>query len=189
MGSPILGAAAYIVMENLENETLNDINYPIPFYFWYIDDTLICMPKNKINCILKTFNLIDKKLNCTLELSNDNKINFLDITLILENNRIITDWYRKPVWSGRFLNFASYHPIYNKIEVISGLVDYRDIKLSDKRFHNENLDIIGKTLLRKVYPINFLKAKIAECHGFSLIQDFDDILFRIKKKVILKFFS
>ncbi|KYN12232.1 hypothetical protein ALC57_15601 [Trachymyrmex cornetzi] len=29
-------------------------------------------------------------------------INFLDVTLIKESKHIITDWYRKPAFSGRF---------------------------------------------------------------------------------------
>lgn len=52
-------------------------------------------------------------------------------------NRIITNYNRKFIWLGRFLNSPPHHPIYNKIGVIYGSVD-RAIKLADTRFHNKN---------------------------------------------------
>jgi len=39
-----------------------------------------------------------------------NKLNFLDITLIKKDGRVYSNWFCKPTFSGRFLNFHSQHP-------------------------------------------------------------------------------
>lgn len=69
----------------------------------------------------------------------------------MENNKIITGWHRKSIWSGRLLNFGSHHPIFNKLGIIFVLVDTA-IKLSDIKFHYENLIIVKNTLLKNSYP-------------------------------------
>jgi len=40
----------------------------------------------------------------------EDRLNFLDITLIINNNKIEFDWYHKLTFSGRYLNFLSHYP-------------------------------------------------------------------------------
>lgn len=56
MGSPV-SSVAELVMQHLEEQVLNVESLDVIFYFWYVDDTLVCFNKNKVN-ILKVF---DKK--------------------------------------------------------------------------------------------------------------------------------
>ena len=49
MGSPLSATLANIVMEEAEIKIINELDYYIKFYFRYIDDMMICLPKNKIN--------------------------------------------------------------------------------------------------------------------------------------------
>ncbi|XP_072763713.1 uncharacterized protein [Anoplolepis gracilipes] len=68
----------------------------------YVDDILLATPPELVNHTLITFNSLHLRLQFTLELEKDNKLNFLDITLI--NNKkegVITDWYHKSSFSGR----------------------------------------------------------------------------------------
>ena len=58
MGSPLSATLANIVMEESEIKIINELTYYIKFYYCYIDDTLICLPKNKKNDILSKFNKI-----------------------------------------------------------------------------------------------------------------------------------
>jgi len=39
-------------------------------------------------------------------------LNFLDLTLFKRDGYIIFNWYHKPIFSGRFLNFYSQHLFY-----------------------------------------------------------------------------
>ncbi|KYN16751.1 hypothetical protein ALC57_10948, partial [Trachymyrmex cornetzi] len=57
----------------------------------------------------------------TMEVDDD-RLNFLDVTLIINNNKIEFDWYHKLTFSGRYLNFLSHHPISQKRGTIAGLV-------------------------------------------------------------------
>ena len=81
MGSPLSATLANIVMEEAEYKIINELDYYIKFYYRYIDDTLICLPKNKINDILHRFNNIHPNLVFTKEISINNSINFLCDTI------------------------------------------------------------------------------------------------------------
>ena len=63
------------------------------------------LPENKVEDILCRFNSICKKLKFTLEKSVNNNIHFLHLNIQIINNKIKTNWYRKPIWSGRYINF------------------------------------------------------------------------------------
>ena len=159
MGSPLSATLANIVMEESETKIINELTYYIKFYYRYIDDTLICLPNNKINDILYKFNQIHPKLIFTLEKSVNDSINFLDLNIKVENNKIITNWYRKDVWSGRYLHFYSNHSLSNKIGIIYSLTD-RAILLSHDKFHSENLNLVKETLIKNGYPLDLLNDKI-----------------------------
>ena len=94
-----------------------------------------------INYTRDVFNSYDKNLQFKTETSINNIISFLDIEIIVNNKKIITNWYRKPKFSGRFWNFNSQHPHQNKIAIMYSLVD-RTIKLSHTSFHNGKLNLI-----------------------------------------------
>ena len=51
--SPML---AEIVMEDLEKSVFEWLEFAVPFYFRYVDDTLLCVPLDKLQTIIDTFN-------------------------------------------------------------------------------------------------------------------------------------
>jgi len=63
------------------------------------------------------------RLQFTVELEKNRSINFLDLSLLVENDALIIDWYRKETNSGRYLSFYSGHPLCHKVGTIYGLVD------------------------------------------------------------------
>ena len=91
---------ANIVMEEAEAKIINKLTYYIKFYYRYIDDTLICLTNSKINDILHKFNKIHPKLIFTLAKSINDSINFLDLNIIVENNKIII--YNKFLLSNKY---------------------------------------------------------------------------------------
>ena len=111
----------------------------------YIVNTLICLPKNKINDIFDKFNSIHPNLVFTKENSINDSINFLDLNIKVENNKIVTNWYRKPILYGGYLNFYSNHNLANKIGIIYSLTD-RAILLSHEKYHYENLNLVKGTV-------------------------------------------
>ena len=79
--------------------------------------------------LLEQFNLFHPRLQFISEVGED-EINFLDVTISINGNRFGFDWYRKPTFSGRFLNFNSNHPMAQKRGTILSLID-RAFLLSD----------------------------------------------------------
>ncbi|KYN22422.1 hypothetical protein ALC57_05184 [Trachymyrmex cornetzi] len=104
--------------------------------------------------ILDKFNEFYPRLQFSVEKGGD-KIDFLDVSIFIHNNKFIFDWYRKPTFSGRFLNFLSNHPLSQKRGTVFSLVD-RAFLLSDYRFHYKNLTFIINILLDNDYPIKFI---------------------------------
>jgi len=112
-------------------------------------------PSLHISTILKVFNLFHKRLQFIIEYMSSNTISFLDTLLIINENRLEFNWYHKPTFSGRFLNFLSYHPISHKIGVVMGLVD-KTFHLSHPKFHEKNLSFVINILLENSYPLQFI---------------------------------
>ncbi|KYN40057.1 hypothetical protein ALC56_05544 [Trachymyrmex septentrionalis] len=130
------------------------LNFDILFYYRYIDDICTAVPPSQIDGLLEQFNSFHPCLQFTVERGGDT-INFLNITVSINKNRCNFDWYRKPTFSGRFLNFHSNHPLTQKIGTIFSLID-RAFLLSDGMFHTKNLTFIINILLQKDYPLDFI---------------------------------
>ena len=60
MGSAISPILADIFMDDIENEVLLKLDFTPTFYLRYVDDIIGCIPKNKINHMLHTFNDINQ---------------------------------------------------------------------------------------------------------------------------------
>ena len=152
MGNPLSPILSDIVLEDLEIECIKKFNVKPLFYFRYVDDILLCVPSNSIDHTLNTFNTYDKNLQFTVEIAKNKSISFLDLKIIIDQHRhIITNWYRKPIFTGRYLNYNSHHPLSNKIAIIYCLVD-RAINLSHSSFHNDNILFVKNVLKLNDYP-------------------------------------
>ncbi|RLU21129.1 hypothetical protein DMN91_005755 [Ooceraea biroi] len=134
MGSPISMIVADLVLQDIESKALSTLNRHIPIYCRHVDDIILASHPAYFNDILNTFNSFHSRLQFTIEHSNNNSINFLDISIIFEHGNINLDWYHKPTFSGRYLNFFSHHPTSHKRGVIFGLTD-KVLQISDPQFH------------------------------------------------------
>ena len=68
----------------------------------------------------------------------NSQIDFLDIMVIKnENGTLIFDLYRKPTFSGRYLNFYVAHSIHTKIGTVKILAN-KAFTLCDESFHKKN---------------------------------------------------
>lgn len=161
MGSPLAPILSHLVMVDLEEECLSKLKFNVPLYKRYVDDIIIALPINEINSTLHIFNSYHPNLKFTIEHEINNSIAFLDLYLTRENNKITTNWYRKPTWSGRLINFFSHHPFRQKIGIIYMLVD-RAIKLSNEKHWSNNIKLIKDTLLANQYPPDLINKKISE---------------------------
>jgi len=82
-------------------------------------------------------------------------INFLDVTIIKNKDYLEFDWYHKPTFSGRYLNFLSVHLTSQKKRIIFEMID-RVILLSKSKFYQKNIRLVINTLVRNDYPMEFI---------------------------------
>lgn len=157
MGNCLSPICADLVMQDLQNKLISTLPFKIPFFKRYVDDILTTIPKNQHECILNSFNTYHPKIQFTFEKEKDGKISFLDVLVIKsENGEIETNWYHKPTFSERYINFCSLHPLKDKINIINNL-KYRAINLSSSIYHKLNLEYIEKMLIDNNYPISLIK--------------------------------
>jgi len=113
MGSPLSPIIAEIVLQDLEMKALKLLNIEIPFYHRYVDDIALAAPRQKINECLNAFTSLHNRLQFTLE-TGGKRLNFLDMIIINNEGTIEFDWYKKPTFSGRLLNFFPTIPPHKK---------------------------------------------------------------------------
>lgn len=150
MGGPISAIAARLVIDDIYDRTFTEIGVPI-FYRTYVDDSLFVLGKEQVNKTFETLNACSKHLKFTMEKEVGNQINFLNLTLIRETPKIVTNWYRKPFASKRLVNFYSAH---KRSTIRNTAIQHirTVIELSDGRFFHDNKEKVVETLRANNYP-------------------------------------
>jgi len=123
-------------------------------------DIVFSIHKDKVENILELFNSYrDRRF--TVDFGDENGINFLDIKLMKQEGKIIFDIYKKPINSGRYLNYYYNHPkcTKHKRDVIIGQLD-RILFLSHPKFHEKNISNLVHTLLINGCPLKFIFSTI-----------------------------
>ncbi|XP_062714618.1 uncharacterized protein LOC134291187 [Aedes albopictus] len=120
MGNPLSPTIADMVMELLMNNVMAKINFPIPVIKKYVDDLILALPVDRVLEVLNMFNSYNPNIQFTFEREQDNRLPYLDMVLVrLPDQSIKTEWYCKPMSSGRFLDFLSSHPLHMKINMVN----------------------------------------------------------------------
>lgn len=149
MGNPTSPSAVDLVMEVLLDSVLEKLAaiFPVPFLRKYVDDLITCIPEDMLDTTLKVFNDFNPHIQFTAELEKHKRLPYLDMVLIHnEDNSITTEWYMKPMASGRLINYNSSHPMSQKLNVCTGLIS-RIMKLTTNKQPSENAELV-KTILR-----------------------------------------
>ena len=67
---------AEIVMEDLERTVFERLEFVVPFYFRYVNDTLLCVPLEKLQTVIDTCNDYHPRIQFTHEMERNNRISF-----------------------------------------------------------------------------------------------------------------
>jgi len=121
-GAPNFSIFSEIYLQYVENTLIYDVLQKIKVegYFRYVDDILIVCIENltDINEIHNRFNSISLDLNFTLELEQDDALNFLDLTIKKTTTKMVYDIYRKPTTSDNIIPKDSCHPSEQKLAAV-----------------------------------------------------------------------
>ncbi|XP_029161095.1 uncharacterized protein LOC114932855 [Nylanderia fulva] len=137
MGSPLSPILADLVMDELETQCLSKLNC-IPVFYRYVDDIFAIAPKTKIDEILTIFNSYHERLMFTHEAEVNGFVNFLDVTIVRAEGTLLTNWYRKPTFSGRRKRNNS-------------------LLISTSQINCESLKERDQVQVKRLFPHNFIK--------------------------------
>ena len=85
----------------------------------YVDDTFILWPyQEDVQTLLEDVNSIRPSLQFTMEKEQINKLPFLDVLVTRTEQGFRSFLYRKPTFTGQYLNFNCYHPYNVKKRIV-----------------------------------------------------------------------
>jgi len=103
MDSPLSPIIADLVMRDLEESVLNSFRHQPIFYYRYVDDIILAATRESSALLIDAFNNYHDRLRFTVEYESNRQLNFLDLLLIVQDDRIIIDWYYKKNLLGQTL--------------------------------------------------------------------------------------
>ena len=152
MGSPLSPVAACIFMETLEKEEFSKIMGDDTTWLRYVDDVLIIAPQNlNLPDKLEKLNEVHENIKFTLEEEENQRLNFLDVTIIRGDNGVKFKVYRKPTNKEDYIHFYSSHSIRTKSGVAIGFF-LRALRICSEEFLDEEIKHIFNVFTALRYP-------------------------------------
>lgn len=161
MGAPLSPIIANLVLEKVEEEILNKLKDDVFVYKRYVDDVFLVVKKDSVTHILQCFNSFHHRIQFTLEQENNRVLNFLDVAVTRNQCKLSYNWYTKPSWTGRYLNFFADLPSKYKKSTISALSS-RALRLTTPQGRERQLNKVRHTMSVNNYPLSFTNKVISK---------------------------
>ena len=157
MGSSISVVLAEICMQAIEDVIFEKVGNLISIWMRYVDDVFAIIPIDKKDFIFNTINNINDSINFTIEEEQNNKISFLDLSIVRKHNGNLTfNVYRKPTHTDRYLDFNSNNVTSQKRNVVNSLYNRAKSLCSDEN-KTEEFEYLRNVLKFNNYPAKFIK--------------------------------
>jgi len=161
MGSPLSPLLAEVFMDAIEVKILG-LSCPyrnnIEFWYRYVDDILCYWNSDDIvlNNFLEWLNNLDDNIKFTLEVEEDNSLNFLYIKIINQHNKFQFEIFRKETFCDNIIPYSSCHPDSVKAAAFYSMIDrLLNIPMSNLAFDKE-LNLIKNIAVNNGYPESFI---------------------------------
>ncbi|CAH8508776.1 unnamed protein product [Heterobilharzia americana] len=156
MGSPLGPLLADVYMSYVENMA-DDLIRRVSLYKRYVDDiVIICEKPDDAMCLLQKMNTAQNHISLTCEQETNKHPPFLDVLLSRrEDGSIRRSIYRKPTWTGQYLNFHSYCPVQYKRGLVRCLFN-RINRICTDDTREEETNLLTTTLIQNGYPLRFI---------------------------------
>ena len=122
------------------------------FIYW---DTTLCH-EDQLHEIL---NDLHPSIKFTME-SSPNKMNFLDVQLLILNDKVITDIYYKPTDTQNYVPFKSSHPKHTLKNIPYNLARRLCTIVDERSTLNKRLEQLTSTLIHLGYPLTLINQGI-----------------------------
>jgi len=160
MGSPLSGILADIFMNKVENTFLASKSAKgIIHWNRYVDD-VICLYDSDITSADKLLDEINKthqSIIFTMEKETDSKLNYLDLTLNRQANKISFSIHRKKTHTSHTIDATSNHPISQKLAGLQTMT-HRAVKLPISK-SNQNTE---KVIIKQIAHENNFNPKVVD---------------------------
>ena len=179
MGGRYAPPYANIFMGKIEDIIHQEWSHHIYIWKRFIDDIFFIFTgtMTELTRLIFFMNNIHDTIKFTFEHST-NTINFLDITINIKNDKIMTTIHRKPTDKMLLLHFQSNHSLHTKESIIySQALRYNLIINTDTQLQTE-LYNLTRTLLARKYPLHIINRNILKTLKFSR----HDLLHKTKKQ-------
>lgn len=208
MGSPLSPLLAEIFMANFENKLFNSNNpllTKIIYWYRYVDD-VICLfngTSRQLYSLLNLINSVNKCIQFTMEVGENDNINFLDLNISIKNSNHYFNIFRKPTYTDAVIPASSNHPISHKHAAFYNMIHRLvTLPLSPTDFYTE-LNTIKQIAINNGYSVKLIdtilnkkqKLKIdhslytANCDGndkikYCRIKFINNVSYEINKLII-----
>lgn len=167
MGNPLSPLLADLFLDHLENNFIfksptSQIFNKIKVWYRYVDDVLAFIEGSPMDTqqILLEINQIHPSISFTLELENNNCINFLDLTLQKTSTKLEFSIFRKSTQTDHLLPPSSNHPFQQKMAALYCYTHrLLNIPMSDTNFNNE-LNILKQIAVNNEFNPNIVNKLI-----------------------------
>lgn len=124
MGSPLSPLVADIFMNSLETSVLTQKQFPIIYWYRYVDDIICCFngSDRQLQNFLKHLNTLHPSIKFTIETEKDQSLNFLDLKISRIQNKLAFSIFRKPTYTDTTIHNSSFHPVSHKLAAYHSLV-------------------------------------------------------------------
>ena len=175
---------ANVFMCHLE-EIITNMGLMPPFYKRYMDDTLVIMPDSDIaNHFLVILNSLHENINFTMELSTDDSISFIGLTIKKVGNSMQTQVYHKPTDTGLLLHYQSHCDNNHKKSLLMTMIHRAKELSSTKDSFISECNHLRSTFTRLGYPSSMIGSTIQkflnEWDSTADCRDPDDNALRVK---------
>ena len=159
MGSPLGPILSNIFIGYLEQFSLCDAIRSLTVrYQRYVDDTFVLVRSAEhANELLSVFNAAHPNVTFSCVFQSNGSLPFLDVLVTSsEDGRASTAVYRKPTWTGLYLNFHSFVPMKYKAGLVRTLFE-RVRKICSPSTLLQEETLLLNTLKANGYPTDFLR--------------------------------
>lgn len=151
MGSPLSPILAKILMNDVMSYTLPKMIFEPKIVALYVDDSFWLLKRKQVNLLHAVLNTYHPRIKFTVEEENNNKLNFLNMTIHRVDNELLTNWFVKPFASHRLLNYYSHHPLSCIVETAIAYVK-GVLQISHAQFFRENMTKLEHMLRMNSFP-------------------------------------
>ena len=148
---------AYILVFKGTRQILRLIHFLFLVELSFVDDIfLLFWSKDLVEKFRNYLNKQHKNIQFTPQIEQNGLMSFLDIKISHENNKFVRSVYRKPTFSGVFVNFKSFIPDIYKHGLNETLLHRSFRSCSNYENFQQEIETLKSILKRSSYPRNLV---------------------------------